>query len=115
VDKNLVAPRITNDRINSLMAQVSYHYNIVNTSTFCHAFLHDKFFLATGHSACVSPENFDEGIGRRMAFDSAAALARNRLWELEGYNLYQQLQNELLKVKLNCAENGSATKTQEVR
>lgn len=89
--KNLNAPRVTPEQINLLMAQVSYQYFVCGTSTFCHAYLNDKFFLATGHSACVSPENFDEGIGRKIAFDNAALATRNKLWELEGYRLFQEL------------------------
>lgn len=87
------APRVTPDRINNLMARVSYvsHVPEGTTSTFVHAFLDyngpRKFLLATGHSACVSPENFDSKIGFDIAKKDAEAAARRSLWRLEGYAL----------------------------
>ena len=90
-DKGLNAPRVTPDQINALMSQVSYvteqRPGDTNT-TFVHAFLHGQFHLATGMSACVDPANFDEAVGIDIASRKAAALARDKLWELEGYRLY---------------------------
>ena len=88
--KGLNAPRITPGHINDLMERVIF--NIVvpegTTSTFAHAYLDGKFYLATGHSACVSPENFDAEIGQKIAMNKAEAMAKDKLWELEGYLLY---------------------------
>ena len=88
--KGLNAPRITPGHINDLMGRVIF--NIVvpegTTSTFAHAYLDGKFYLATGHSACVSPENFDAEIGQKIAMNKAEAMAKDKLWELEGYLLY---------------------------
>ncbi len=44
-------------------------------------------FTVTGESACASPENFDEEIGRKIARE----MARNKIRMLEGYLLKQQL------------------------
>lgn len=88
--KGLTAPRITPEHINDLMERVIF--NIVvpegTTSTFAHAYLDGKFHLATGHSACVSPENFNAEIGQKIALNKAEAMAKDKLWELEGYRLY---------------------------
>ena len=88
--KGLNAPRITPGHINDLMERVIF--NIVvpegTTSTFAHAYLDGKFHLATGHSACVSPENFNAEIGQKIALNKAEAMAKDKLWELEGYRLY---------------------------
>lgn len=89
--KGLTAPRITPERIQELVDRVSHTYEVQGTSTFCHAFLDGRFYLATGHSACVSPENFDEGVGRTIAFSNMATAVRNKLWELEGYSLYKEM------------------------
>ena len=93
LEKGLTAPRITTEQIDLLVSHI--HYAIYQppgtTSTFVHAYLDGKFFLATGDSACVSLENFNAELGYRMARDNAMALARTKLWELEGYRLYQQL------------------------
>jgi len=91
--KGLTAPRITPARIEELINRVSHTYEVQGTSTFCHAFLDGKFYLASGHSACVSPENFDAGVGRSVAFSNMATAMRNKLWELEGYALYKEMNN----------------------
>ena len=92
--KGLTAPRITKDHIDSLQERLFYEFNVIGTSTFCHAFLDNRFLLATGHSACVSLENFDEQVGRDIAQSNAREQAGKRLWELEGYRLYMQLNEE---------------------
>lgn len=86
----LTAPRITPGRINELMERVIFCVIVPEgtTSTFAHAYLDGKFHLATGHSACVSPENFNAEIGQRIALSKAEAAAKDKLWELEGYRLY---------------------------
>ena len=88
--KGLTAPRITPDVIDALMDRVTYYVTIPEgtTSTFAHAYLDGRFYLATGHSACVSPENFNAEIGEKIALGKAEAAARDKLWELEGYRLY---------------------------
>lgn len=89
--KGLNAPRVTPQDIDTLMDAVIYRTVVPEgtTSTFVHAFLDGRFFLGSGHSACVSPENFDAGIGQSIAMTEAKQVARNKLWELEGYRLYQ--------------------------
>lgn len=44
-------------------------------------------FTVVGKSACVSPENFDEVIGQKVAY----AAAREQIWQLEGYRLRTQI------------------------
>lgn len=86
------APRITLDRINELMCRVTYvtvQQPGDTTSTFVHAYLDGKFFLASGFSGCISAENFDPQIGSEVAQKKAVQLAQDKLWELEGYMLYQ--------------------------
>lgn len=95
VAKGLTAPRVTPDTINALLGRISHVYDVHGTSTFCHGFLDGEFLIATGHSACVSKENFDLDIGRRIAFDNMQSAAKNKLWELEGYALRKSLKGEL--------------------
>ena len=99
--KGLNAPRITPGYINELMERVIF--NIVvpegTTSTFAHAYLDGKFYLATGHSACVSPENFNAEIGQKIALSKAEAMAKDKLWELEGYRLYACLRDNTQPAK----------------
>ncbi|MDZ7789710.1 MAG: Gp49 family protein [Xanthomonadales bacterium] len=54
--------------------------------TFCVLIL-ENGFTVTGESACASPENFDEEIGRKIARQNAV----DKIWPLEGYLLKQRL------------------------
>jgi hypothetical protein len=47
-------------------------------------------FMATGESACASPENFDAEMGRKLA----RANAVRKIWPLMGYELRSALQSE---------------------
>lgn len=54
--------------------------------TFCVLVLRNGFTV-TGESACASPENFDEPLGRKIA----RANAVNKIWPLMGYELRTRL------------------------
>lgn len=54
--------------------------------TFCVLVLRNGFTV-TGESACASPENFDEEIGRKIARQNAVA----KIWPLMGYELRSKL------------------------
>ena len=54
--------------------------------TFCVLVLRNSFTV-TGESACVSPENFDAEIGRRVARSNAV----QKIWPLMGYSLKDKL------------------------
>ena len=58
----------------------------LNLLTFCVLTLRNGFTV-TGESACASPENFNEEIGRRIARENAVA----KVWPLLGYQLREQL------------------------
>jgi len=67
----------------------------METLTFCVLVL-ENGFTVTGESACASPENFDAEIGRNIAYENA----RNKIWQLEGYLLKEQLHKQNSKVEL---------------
>ena len=54
--------------------------------TFCVLVLRNGFTV-TGESACVSPENFDAEIGRKVARENAIS----KTWPLLGYALKDKL------------------------
>lgn len=54
--------------------------------TFCVLVLRNGFTV-TGESACASPENFNEEIGRKVARENAV----NKVWPLMGYQLRSKL------------------------
>ncbi len=62
------------------------HEDALHLLTFCVLVLRNGFTV-TGKSACVSPENFDANIGRKVAFEDAFS----QIWPLEGYLLKEKL------------------------
>jgi len=107
--KGLTAPRVTPDDVESNI--VSEHYftaangidganfprnvnvNGLPTSmemlTFCVLVLKNGFTV-TGESACVSPENFDAEIGKKIARQNAV----QKIWPLMGYALKEKLNSK---------------------
>lgn len=57
--------------------------------TFCVLKLRNGFTV-TGESACASPENFDAGLGRKIARQNAVA----KIWPLMGYALRDKLASQ---------------------
>lgn len=84
--KELVAPRITPECIDSIIYHEDYHVFPGTQLTVCCLTLQNGFTV-TGESACASPENFDAELGRKIA----RANARDKIWVLEGYLLKEKL------------------------
>lgn len=85
-DKGLTAPRVTPDHIEAVIEDEKYHVFPDTTTTVCCLKLANGFTVI-GESACASPENFDEALGRRIARDNA----KQKIWALEGYLLRQRI------------------------
>lgn len=62
------------------------HHDALGLLTFCVLVLKNGFTV-TGESACVSPENFDEELGRKIARQNAIS----KMWPLMGYALRERL------------------------
>ena len=84
------AERVTPEYMQSRIAQVSFH-RIVDehapahpspTATICNILL-DNGFSVRGESACVKPENYNQEIGEKIAYDKAF----NQLWAFFGFLL----------------------------
>ena len=86
VAKNLTAPRITPQQIDDAILGEDYYVFPTSCLTVCCLTLVNGFTV-TGESACASPANFNEELGRKLAHDNA----RNKIWALEGYLLKQKL------------------------
>jgi hypothetical protein len=84
--KGLNAPRLTPALIDAAIDSVEYHVFPRSCLTVCCMTLKNGFTIS-GEAACVSPENFDEKIGKELAFGKA----RDKIWALEGYLLKQRL------------------------
>lgn len=111
--KGLTAPRVTPDDIEANIASEHYFTAAdgyrsapcfdpngqpadclpppapLELLTFCVLVLRNGFTV-TGESACVSPENFDAELGRKIARQNAV----NKVWPLMGYALKEQLNKE---------------------
>lgn len=85
-DKNLNTPRITPELIDNCIVDEDFHIFGKTCLTVCCLTLINGFTV-TGESACVSPENFDAELGRKIA----KGKARDKIWALEGYLLKQQI------------------------
>ena len=71
------------------LTRLTGYHGELRLLTFCVPRLKNGFTV-TGESACASPENFDEEIGRKIARENAV----NKVWMLEGYLLKQRLHEE---------------------
>ncbi len=85
-EKGLTAPRITLDEIAACVKSEQYYVFPGTCLTICCLTL-DNGFTVTGESACASPKNFNEEIGR----DISRANAVEKIWPLEGYLLREKL------------------------
>lgn len=84
--KGLNAPRLTPDDISNAIAGIYFHVIPGTTCTVCTLTLRNGY-VVIGKSAAASAANFDEEIGRNIAFEDA----RNQIWALEGYLLRSRL------------------------
>ena len=69
-DKGLDAPRLTRAHIKAAIDKEQFHIFEGSQLTVCCLTLHNGFTV-TGESACVSPENFDQEIGEKVARENA--------------------------------------------
>ena len=81
--------RVTNEGILAKIVNEQYAVWPGTTVTVCRLTLENGFSVS-GESACVDPNNFDESIGRELAYKAAVA----KIWPLEGYLLAEELFQE---------------------
>lgn len=81
-EKGLTAPRLTPAHIDEQIMHAAFHVFPGTTVTACCLTLRNGYNVVA-HSACVSVDNFDTEIGKKIAFTNA----REKIWELEGYLL----------------------------
>lgn len=88
-DKGLNAPRLTPGDIDAAIASESYTILPSGKAMICELILRNGFSVR-GESSCVSKENFNEEIGRKVSKEDA----RNKVWAFEGYALQERIFNK---------------------
>lgn len=86
----VVAPKVTQERIDEIIKNSKVVINTVFDKCTIVSCQLPNGFVITESSACVSPENYDEDMGVDICLNKI----ENKLWELEGYRLQQELFEE---------------------
>ena len=84
------APRVTAEYMQSRIAETTFT-RFTDTVTICNIRL-DNGYSVRGESACVSPANYNQEIGEKIAYDAAF----NKLWPLFGFLLAEKLMNAVI-------------------
>ena len=84
-EKGLNAPRLCPEDIDAKIIGATYTNLPSGKCVVCEITLKNGYTVR-GESACVSPENFDQEIGNKIAFKNA----REKIWQLEGYLLQEK-------------------------
>ena len=84
--RGLTAPRVTPADIEAVITNVTYTMLPSRKVMVCEIILRNGFTVR-GEASTVSPENFDEEIGRTISYNNA----KNQIWQLEGYLLQENL------------------------
>ena len=78
------APRVTKEYMESRITDKTFT-RFSGTVTICEIML-DNGYSVRGESACVNPDNYNQEIGERIAYDKAF----NKLWPLFGFLLAEK-------------------------
>ena len=79
-------PTVTAGDIHAKIKKTEFIVLPGTTVTICNLTLENGYSVR-GESACVSPENFNQALGEKYAFEQAF----EKIWALEGYLLKQKL------------------------
>ena len=85
-DLNLNAPRVTKELIESKISSIEYVTHKTNTNKllrWCIINMNNGFSVTGEPSACVSIENDNEEVGKKIAFENTF----DKIWSFEGYLL----------------------------
>lgn len=93
VDLGLTAPRVTPVMIEELLKGVTYSTHIIpgTTTVLASAIMPSGFVICTIQHPSGSPESFKPALAIEIAINKAAAAAREKLYEFEGYRIKQAL------------------------
>jgi hypothetical protein len=101
-------PKITQADIDGAIARAQYWQPDGTTQTVCCVQLVNGFTVV-GSSACADPANFDESLGRALAFDDA----RDQIWFLLGFQLREELYRANLRIGAQVVAGKGAAEAAE--
>jgi hypothetical protein len=85
-EKGLNAPRLTPEKIDSVIVDKTFTILPSNKTMICEITL-ENGFTVRGEASVVSKENFNKEIGEKISFEDA----RKKVWQLEAYLLQENL------------------------
>lgn len=87
--------KITQEHIDAIIVSKTFIVLPDGVTTICQLILKNGFSVL-GSSACVDPANFDLQMGRGIAFKNA----QDKVWQLEGYLLKEEMFRASVKIPL---------------
>ncbi len=76
--------RLTPERVDDIArAAQDFYWHVPGTTVVVCALRLANGYVVTGEAACIEPDNFDEALGRKIAYNKA----REKIWAVEGYAL----------------------------
>lgn len=87
--------KITQEHIDAIIVSKTFIVLPDGVTTICQLILNNGFSVL-GSSACVDPANFNLQMGRDIAFKNA----QDKVWELEGYLLKEEMFRASVKIPL---------------
>jgi len=90
-----IKTKLTHEDIKLKIVGIKYFMD--GTLTICVLTLKNGFKV-TGESACIDEANYDEKIGREIAYNNA----EEKIWQLEGYLIKEKLYHNPSCNRLEC-------------
>lgn len=92
--------KISQLQVTQKLARMKVQYHRFPDTHAVVAVMHDDngFIYGTGVGSCIDPSEFDEEIGRQVAYRNASKQATDKVWEEEGIILrHEMMQAEAAK------------------
>lgn len=86
-DPDHEANKVTKEQLDDLVAKSNVEYAVFGNKLTVAVITLQSNFKVTGEASCVDPANFDKAFGEKYALENAV----EKLWELEGYLLANDL------------------------
>ena len=92
--------KITQEHIDAIIVSKAFIVLPDGVTTICQLILKNGFSVL-GSSACVDPANFNLQMGRDIAFKNA----QDKVWQLEGYLLKEEMFRASVKIPVAIPES----------